>query len=215
MCFQNEEGKVDILSHAEIPASFEHLNDRANFIHGSGSVDENDASRYTDAVLYWNNFDPDKAIEEKDGFNRINIGADADARSPNEYGDERYDLQYCIWLNVAFDAAATIDAYVNSLLDKRRQRHRDAQALLTEDVEIKDSSLKVGQIVFISTNEIQDIHGNDLKETAFRIIKKTPKKGKITIVCKRMYSGTDTLKAETGADIHTEEDEPILTELFS
>jgi len=172
-------------------------------------------SRYTDAVLYWNNFDPDKAIEEKDGFNRINIGADADARSPNEYGDERYDLQYCIWLNVAFDAAATIDAYVNSLLDKRRQRHRDAQALLTEDVEIKDSSLKVGQIVFISTNEIQDIHGNDLKETAFRIIKKTPKKGKITIVCKRMYSGTDTLKAETGADIHTEEDEPILTELFS
>ena len=215
MCFQNEEGKVDILSHAEIPASFEHLNDRANFIHGSGSVDENDASRYTDAVLYWNNFDADKAIEEKDGFNRINIGADADARSPNEYGDERYDLQYCIWLNVAFDAAATIDAYVNSLLDKRRQRHRDAQALLTEDVEIKDSSLKVGQIVFISTNEIQDIHGNDLKETAFRIIKKTPKKGKITIVCKRMYSGTDTLKAETGADIHTEEDEPILTELFS
>jgi hypothetical protein len=215
MCFQNEEGKVDILSHAEIPASFEYLNDRANFIHGSGSVDENDASRYTDAVLYWNNFDPDKAIEEKDGFNRINISDDADARSPNEYGDERYDLQYCIWLNLAFDAAATIDAYVNSLLDKRRQRHRDPQALLTEDVEIKDSSLKVGQIVFISTNEIQDIHGNDIKDTAFRIIKKTPKKNKITIVFKRLYSATDTLKAETGADLLNEDTNPLLSELFS
>lgn len=180
----NEDGKIDIIFHTEYGGTHK-VNDEANIISDSFSVDYNEASRMTRWILYWNRFDIEQGTDEANAYSRINIVADADAETDKEYGDIKEDSQYSVWFSEESDDIDKINTYVDELLQKRATRTRDAQEIVECQVELKDANIKTGSIVKLSTKHLQDIYGEDYNEVKFRVIKKEMMGNKIALTLLR------------------------------
>ena len=66
--------------------SYHYLTDEANIAHNSASVDLNAKSRLSRVSLYWDKMAIGKDKEDAD-YNRIDVGVEAEAESPNDYGE--------------------------------------------------------------------------------------------------------------------------------
>jgi len=174
MTWVGEDGKIKILKHNEVPSSIPLLTEEANIISGSLTIDNNEESRKTRWILFWNSFDVEKGISDRERYSRVTIAVDAIAESADEYNDSIEDLQYTAWLNSDSDVDADVGQYINNLLAARLSRTRDAQRILEYDVELKDSGLLVGGIVDVKTSQVQNIYGETTIDR-YRIIKKTPR----------------------------------------
>lgn len=189
MSWVGEDGKIKILKHTENPGSYATITDEANIIHNSAKVDLNEESRRTRWLFYWNRYDLEKGIEDEESYNRANVTVDATAESPDEYNDEQEDLQFCTFLNDDSDVVADINTWIDStLLDDRQTRTRDAQTLFFCDVELKDNDIKTGDVIKLSTDQLQDKDGVDFSEVQFRVIKKEPEGNKISLKLKRRFT---------------------------
>src|SRR3990167_2345207 len=171
MSWVNEDGKIDILNYDD-DGGVHVVTDEANIISGSFGVDYNDESRMTRWLIFWNRFDIEESIDEANAYSRINIVADADAESDEEYGDIKEDRQYTVWFSEESDDIEKINTYVDALLQKRAARTRDAQEIPDYQVELKDASIKTGDTIKLSTKHLVDIYGSDYNEVPFRLIKK-------------------------------------------
>lgn len=183
-----EDGKIKIIKHTESPASYNTLTDEANIIFNSASVDLNEDSRFTRWGLYWNKTDATKGIKESGAYNRFDILVDADAESEAGYNESREDIQYSIWLNDDSDTASNISTHITALLADRQTRTKQTQEIINASVELKDNTNLLGDIIKLSTTQLQDIDGNDYSEVAFRIMKKEPDNNRIKLKLQRRYS---------------------------
>lgn len=179
LCFQNEDGLIDIIKINEHPVDYVEISDEANIIFNTSNLDLNDKSRLTRWILYWNRFDIDKGLRDYSAYGRGNITVDDVAET--FYGDKIQDIQYTAWLNAADSDTAAINAaiyYANKLLDSRRYRTNQAQLILSCEFEIKDDEIKLAQIVKIRTSKVL----NELGESEllkYRVILKEPSDNKI------------------------------------
>lgn len=189
MSWVGEDGKIKILKHTEDPAAFAAITDAANIIYNSARVDLNEESRRTRWLFYWNRYDLEKGIEDEEAYNRANLVLDATAESADEYNDKIEDLQFCTFLNDDIDTVADINTWIDStLLISRRTRTRDAQTLFFCDVELKDNDMATGDVIKLSTKELQDKDGIDSNNVQFRMIKKEPRGNKISLKLKRRFT---------------------------
>lgn len=189
MSWVGEDGKIKILKHTENPATYATLTDDANIIYNSAKVDLNEKSRYTRWLLYWNHFDLEKSIEDNEAFNRGNLTVDATAESADEYNDKIEHKQYCTFLNDDSDVVADINTWIDStLLANRLTRMRDAQEIITCDVELKDNDIVTGEVIKLSTSQLQDKDGVNYNTVQFRLIKKEPKGNKISFKLIRRFT---------------------------
>jgi hypothetical protein len=175
-CWENEDGLIEIRKHSEIPETIPELSDDYNFIKGSTSVDLNEASRVTRCLLYWNRTDLTKGLTESDAYNHYTVIVDADSEG-TEYLDKIEDVQYTAWLNDDSNTGTDTQDYISALLSARLTRTRDSQSFFEGEIEQKDDSIRIGDVVGISTGQLQDIDGADYDNVLFRIVKK--KSGKI------------------------------------
>lgn len=183
----NEDGEIDIIKQEEVPGSYTTITDTENIIRGSISVDWNEESRFTRWFMYWNRYDGSKKLDDKSGYNRINLDINADAESAVNYNDEKAHITYSAFINIAGNEA-NCNTYVNTVLTNRETRTKQAQEILKLSVELKDSAIKVGDIIKVSTSALQDADGADYSEVTFRVIKKEQISNTIKLELLRYYA---------------------------
>ena len=175
--WQGEDMKVKIkhLGPAAPGETYYQINDTANIIHQSVSVDDNNESRVTRAVFYYSQLADTGGTEPKD-FSGVVINIDASAEGVNEYNEKKEKIIYGTWI--------TGNTLAGTLGRKILSRFRDGVKIIPFDIELKDASgdpvsapetfLKVGDIFELTTSALQDITGTAVMKR-YQVMKKEQK----------------------------------------
>ncbi|MDD5774357.1 MAG: hypothetical protein PHS64_00265 [Candidatus Omnitrophica bacterium] len=166
--------------------TYTELSDDENIIDNSASVDLNQESLITRCSIYWDKTQMNDA-DEATSYNRIIVVVDADAESGNEYNQISEKTIKSIWLSP--DVTATeeeIEGWVNSLAMRHVWQQRDPQHLLNLEVSLKDAELLTGQYAYLTTEELLDKNGAGLDGTAFQVVRRERKDGKIALKLLRL-----------------------------
>lgn len=181
----NEDGLVTCKYNSNETVDFT-IMDAENIILNSKSVDYNQDEIRTRFLLYWNRIDVTKSNTDKENFGNLHIEIDVDAESALMYNKEIPEEKTTTWINDDCGTATAINTYIADLLNKKSKRARMPRAILSFDVELKDSDIKVGQIVQLSTDAFNDIDGNDYSNKKAEVIKKEPKGTKISLTVRML-----------------------------
>ncbi len=184
--WRNEQGKITIRLHDKDEAAVKTITDAENIILNSTSIDRNEEERFTQVSLYWDRDDVAKSLSDKDNYNRTNINIDSDAESEEEYGERLKKELTTTWINIAYGQTynTILSNYIKTLLKDKLQRFRNTRPELTFDVEGKDSTILLGSIVSLETDEFNDVNGKDFSGQRFQIIKKENKGSRVTLTAK-------------------------------
>ena len=160
--------------------AYAYFSDDANLIHNSANVDLNTASRLSRILVYWDISTLGK-FDEVASYSRLDIGLDADAESANEFNEVVEKKIMSRWLHSASIREDVLYTYIKNNLLRQVWRYRDAMALITFDVEMKDSEIKTGEYCKISTDELLDKYGNPLIKATFQIVRREWKNNKLNL----------------------------------
>jgi hypothetical protein len=161
--------------------SYTALTDEANIVHASGSADLNPESRISRVVIYW---DQRSVIEETDdetNYRRLDIAADAESEGANAYGEEAEKILYCRWMRTGEYTEEDMAGFVGSLASRRIMNWRDPHPVVKVAVETKDSELKTGGYVRLTTSELQDKDGNPVTQGRYQIVKREERNGIVNL----------------------------------
>jgi hypothetical protein len=163
------------------------LTDDANIIADSCDVDLNQKSLITRCSIYWDR-DVIGAADDIASYNRLTVFVDTDAEGVNEYNEVAEKVIMSRWLRhlTTGSTEEEQDVWITEIAGRKVWQHRDPQPILTLDVEIQNSGLLTGQFAEISTDEIQDISGNDIVAENFQVVKRDRKNNLITLKCLRL-----------------------------
>ncbi|MFA5354363.1 MAG: hypothetical protein WC291_09040 [Thermodesulfovibrionales bacterium] len=160
------------------------LTDEANII--EGSADLNEKSRISRVILYWDKTALGKVDDPKE-YNRIDIAVDADAESSSEYGDSPETKFFCRWLRSGYVSDELMEGFVKDFITRQVWRQRDASPIIPLDVELKDSEIKTGDFLRISTDELLNPDGTPLNNVIFQVIKREPKGSRVSLKTIRLH----------------------------
>lgn len=157
------------------------LTDDEDIIADSGVVDLNQKSLVTRCSIYWDK-DATGADDEPASYARLTVALDADAEGVNEYNQIAEKKIMSRWLNNAVSGTEEdLGSWVEAIADRQVWQHRDPQSLLSLDLEIKDSLLLTGQFARVTTDEMQDLDGNDLTSVKFQVVRRERKENMLTL----------------------------------
>lgn len=161
------------------------LSDSSNIIHNSGSVDLNQKSQITKASVMWNMKTIGK-IDEFNNFERIDVAIDVDAEGENEYNESLEKKFFVRWFSTRYLQEETAMQYAKNFSSRQVYRQRDAQPIISFELELKDSDMKTGDYIKLTTDEILEKQGNNLNKAIFQVIKRDFKGHKITLSALRI-----------------------------
>jgi len=187
----NENGELTCRYASDVTPDFT-ITDDANIIVNTDSVDFNQEEIFTRFLLWWDRKDVTKATTEKTNFNYLHFDIDADAESVNMYNEEIPDEKTTVWINKDCGTVAEIDTYVKATMNKKAKRCRMPRAKFTFEVELKDSDIKTGHRISLSSNAFNDINGNDYSGKVAQVIKKEPKGNRIALTVRMMNTAAVT-----------------------
>jgi hypothetical protein len=150
------------------------LTDAENIVEGFAPVDLNKNSRISRVSIYWDR----SAVGEEDkiaSYGRLDIGVDADAEGVNEYNEIAAKTIYSRWLRFGYDTEDAMKLWVKNQCLRLLGQFRDPMPIISLQLELKDSEIKTGGFVKLSTGELQDKDGNDLSLAPFLTIKRERK----------------------------------------
>jgi len=154
--------------------------DDANIIQGSTQVDLNKKSRISRVSIYWDRI-AEGEDDNIDDYNRLDMGVDAEAESVNEYNEIAPKVIYCRWLRFGYDTEEAMKSFVKTQALRLVGQSRDPMPIISFWVELKDSDIKTGSFVKLTTDELQDKDGNDLTSAVFQVIRRQQKKNHIEL----------------------------------
>lgn len=178
--WQNENGKLDFKYNSESTVSAT-ISDAENIIVDSTGVDDGMEDIKTRLLCFYDRYDATKAATDKENYNGLWIEIDADAESANMYNEELPQEFTTTWINADCGTATEIKAYLTTILHNKLKRKRVPRPTLQCDVELKDSNILVGQLVYLNSDEFNNIDGTDYSNEIFEVIKKEPKGSRITL----------------------------------
>lgn len=181
---------------------YTYLTDESNIINNSASVDLNEKSRITRVLLYWDKSTLGKIDEIKE-YNRLDIAVDADAEHANEYNEVIEKKFFCRWLRSGYIQEETMAGFIKLFVMRQVRRYRDAMPIITLDIELKDSDIKTGDFVKISTDEMLAIDGKPLDKAIFQVSKRDFKGHKINLKVLKFPSRKVCLFAPAGTPDYT------------
>lgn len=187
----NESGQITCRYASDVTVDHT-ITDDDNIIVNTDSVDFNTEEIFTRFLLYWDRKDVTKAQSEKENFNNLYFEVDADAESVNMYNDEIPDEKTTVWINSDCGTTTEITAYLTSVMNKKAKRCRMPRAKFSFDVELKDSAIKTGHRIALSSNAFNDINGNDYSGKVAEVIKKEPKGNRIALTVRLMNTASVT-----------------------
>jgi len=107
--------------------------------------------RITQSWIYINPRTPTERVDEGSNYRQIRIRVDADAESPDQYGDQRIRRLFARWLQTEGQA---IDVSTRIL-----SNYRDVPQILKFDLDAKDSDLWTGDLIDIQFRTVTDETG--------------------------------------------------------
>ncbi len=162
------------------------LTDNIDILDDSGLVDLNQKSLITRCLVYWD-IDPIAPEDENSSYNRMTMALDVDAEGVNEYDQIAEKKIMSRWLSADIIASEeAINDGVNALVARQLWQFRDSQPIISLDLEIKNNALLTGQFVKISTDELQDMAGNDLSSVAFQVVRRERKENILSMKLLRL-----------------------------
>jgi len=173
------------------------LTDAANIVHDSGAVDFNVKSRISRALIYW-----DKtalgAIDKVEEYNRLDIAIDATAESANDYNEIAEKKFFCRWMRTGYMQDEVLERFARVLVTRHVRRYRDAMPIIQFDVEMKDSEIKTGDFVSVTTDELLLPDGNPLSNALFQIVRRDVSDNIVTLKALRYPARRIGFFAPTG-----------------
>jgi hypothetical protein len=162
------------------------LTDDEDILENSCEVDLNQKSLLTRCSIYW-----DKSIlgkeDETASYGQLTVVLDADAEGVDEQNTVAEKKIMSRWINnLVTGTEEALSGWVVALAARQVWQLREAQPILSLDVEIKNSGLLTGQYTHISTDELQEVDGSDLDARVFQIVKRERKDNKINLKCLRL-----------------------------
>ena len=145
------------------------ITDEANIVDGSASVDLNEKSRLTRMLIYWHK----NVLGKKDvpaAYDRLDIAVDADAEAA--YGDVVEKKFFCRWIDPMTNEEDAAGRYIKNLGMRQVRRCRDAQPLVSLSLSLRDLSLKTGEYVRLTTDELVRFSGDPIENEIFQVVKR-------------------------------------------
>jgi len=177
--------------------SYTTLTDEANIIFGSPKVDLNQKSRISRASLYWDRTAVGDNNEPAD-FIRLDVAVDADAEGINEYNEIAEKEILCRWLRSGYDTEENMATFTKNHPSRLVGQFRDPMPLIDLKLELKDSEIKTGDYLKISTDELQDKNGDDLSLAPFQAVRREKKNNQILLKCLQITPKKYTIIASSG-----------------
>ena len=153
---------------------YTYWNDAENVNDQSAEVDLNEESRITRVILYWDK-DAVGDLEKQASYSRLSIAVEAGAESASEYNDEIPKKMWSRWLHPDCGTEEELDYWVEQFISRYLQNRRDAAPVVTLMVELKDATVKTGEYVMLTTDELQEADGNDVTNARFRVVRREQK----------------------------------------
>jgi len=179
--------------------------DDENIIANSDSIDLNASSRKSRVSIYWDKIATGKD-DEVSSYAKLDIAIDADGESENMYDEVIEKKIFCRWLRTDYMDENLISRYVANLSKRVLRLLKNPQPIYTFAVELKDSQVKTGDFVRITTDKILDVYGAPLSRHVYQIIKREQKGNRIILKAlqypgqKICFIGPNTLPEYSDAD---------------
>lgn len=167
-----------------------------NIVNTDTSVDLNEESRITRVYVYWDQ-DVIGEDENPDSFNRLDVAVDADAETI-EYLDEVPKTIYDRWHSRYFINSTDAGIYINGFKNRYLYNRRDAQTIYEFTLEIKDSEIKTGDLVQVTTTEIVETDGNGISAKPFEVISRKIENNLMKIKAKKVNNYKFLFQAPDG-----------------
>lgn len=131
-------------------------------------VDNNEESRLSRIEIYYNR-DQFGDIDDTENYKSGLVSYNSDAESANEYNEKAIKTIYSRWI---YESGTIIVAAIAS---RYRRRFLNPAKIVTIILELKDSSIKTGDIIKITSSAILSTDGNELSAHPYQVIKKQQK----------------------------------------
>lgn len=180
--------------------SFITISDEDNILHGSAKVDRNEKARLSRAFIYWEK-SPTGDMDEVGSFGRLDVAVDAIAESAVDYSDVVEKKVFSRWVSIGSQVEETVRYFARNCVMRRVWRNRDAPAILSIEVDLKDEGIKTGDYAYVTTDEFTDFFGNPIQGSEFQVVRRERKEGKISLNLLRVghhrsaFIGANTLSA--------------------
>jgi len=161
------------------------ISDAENIILASGSADLNQESRISRCSLYWD-LDTLGSVGEYSDYSRLMVAVDAEAESAYEYNEIAEKEILSRWIHSGAYQDEVLDSFILTLANRHVWPYRDPMPIIQVSLAIKDSGIKTGDYIHASTDELQDIDGNDLADDVFQVVKREKKNNVIILKCLRI-----------------------------
>jgi hypothetical protein len=154
------------------------LTDEAHIALESGDVDVNEKSRVSRVSIYWDKTATGKFTDEM-SYRRLDLAIDPDAET--NYGGSEEKAIKSRWIDPYVTLEETVQAFVKNLAIRRVQRQKHAQHLITIRTAEKDSNVKTGDYVRLSTDELNEASGLPITSRMYQVVKRERKKNEIEL----------------------------------
>lgn len=142
----------------ETPGKF---NDEQNIIAGSSVITQAPKERLSQVWIFWNRINQTESLDEEGNYRRVQINADLDKESDNQYGEQVIRKIYSRWI--------INDGQAINLGTRMLARYSDNPVYFTCSVDAKDRSNWTGDIIDVTHRNIVDSFGDEI-ETRYQII---------------------------------------------
>lgn len=160
--------------------TFSTISDETGIVAGSAKVDQNEKSRLTRALIYW-----DKSatgdVDDPTAYGKLDVVVDATAEGVNDYNEIVEKKVMSRWVHSAGHVEEDMARFARNLVMRQVWRNRDASPIVTADVDLKDEGIKTGGWVQLSTDEIVDKFGQPLSGQEFQVVKREKKENVVTL----------------------------------
>ena len=174
----NEEGEIDFKYNTEETAEFT-ITDSENIILNSPTVDYETGIK-TRIRFYYARYDATKSLTDKENFKHVHVEIDVDAESSLMHNAiYPFDIT-TTWINDDCGTPEDIQDYIKTICNNKLKRLRQARPKLQVDLELKDSAITVGKVVYLNSSVFNNLDGTDYNNKKFEVIKRDPKGNRIT-----------------------------------
>jgi hypothetical protein len=168
--------------------TFDSISDDTGIVAGSAKVDQNEKSRLTRAVIYWDKAATGK-VDDPAKYGKLDIAIDATAESVNDYDEVIEKKVMSRWIHSEGHVEEDMADFARNLVMRQVWRNRDASPIVTVDVDFKDEAIKTGGWVQLSTDELVDRFGEPFSGREFQVVKREKKENVVTLSLLKGASG--------------------------
>lgn len=128
--------------------------DDDNLVAGTVSVTKDVSNRLSQVWLYFGQRNPVEQMDETDNYARIDVSADLDAETKEEYGSTKIKKIFSRWLDSSRSAVAL------EITGRLLNFYVDTKPKISISINTKDDQVWTGDSIDVLTQFIQDLDGN-------------------------------------------------------